>query len=126
MSICATAAEKLPADVTINRGAGRGSFLVVRVRVSSEEELSFIVDTGSSVTLLDDSLAPKLGKRLGRLSMQSWGKMTELPTYAAPPLYLGGVRLLTGPTIATRAAPFSFWPLYARVSLRACLRRRLA
>jgi hypothetical protein len=65
------------------------------------EELPFILDTGSSGTLLDESLVPKLGKRVGTTSMQSWGKVTPHSTYAAPPLYLGGVRLTTDANIAT-------------------------
>jgi hypothetical protein len=85
----------------MNEGAGRGTFLTVPVRLQDGEELPFIVDTGSSGTLLDGSLEPKLGKRLGTLSMQSWGKTTEHPTFAAPPLFLGGVRIVTGTNIAT-------------------------
>jgi hypothetical protein len=85
----------------MNRGAGRGTLLVVPVRLQSGEELPFIVDTGSSGTILDQSLEPKLGKRLGTISLHSWGKTTEHPVYAAPPLYLGAARLITGPQIAT-------------------------
>jgi len=97
----ATIHAKLPAAVAINEGAGRGDLLIVPVRMERGDELPFVVDTGSSGTLLDESLERKLGKRVGTLSMQGWGKTTERPMYAAPPLYLGGARLITGSNIVT-------------------------
>ena len=58
-------ASDLPADVTMNKEAGRGNWLFVTLRLESGDELPFFVDTGMTVTLLDKSLEPKLGKRLG-------------------------------------------------------------
>src|SRR6266516_5504781 len=58
-------ASELPPDVTMNKAAGRGNWLFVTLRLESGEALLFFVDTGMSVTLLDKSLEPKLGKRLG-------------------------------------------------------------
>jgi hypothetical protein len=97
----ATNSPGLPSEVNLNPGAGRGDMLIVPVRIGSGEEVPFIVDTGSSGTLLDERLQPMLGERVGTMSMQSWGKTTTHAMYAAPPLYLGGVRLLTGRTVAT-------------------------
>ena len=54
----ATIHAKLPAAVAINEGAGRGDFLIVPVRMARGDELPFAVDTGSSGTLLDESLEP--------------------------------------------------------------------
>jgi hypothetical protein len=49
-------ASELPADVTMNKEAGRGNWLYVTLRLESGEGLPFFVDTGLSVTLLDKSL----------------------------------------------------------------------
>ncbi len=92
-------ASDLPADVLINPGAGRGALLFVPVRLESGEEMPFVLDTGSSGTLLDESLVSKLGDRVGTMSMQMWGKVTEHPTYASPRLFLGGAPLKTGRAI---------------------------
>jgi hypothetical protein len=82
--------------MSINYGAGRGGLLIVPVRLEGGEELPFVLDTGSSFTLLDKSLEQKLGKRTGTVSVQSWGVTREQPVFAAPRLYLGGAPLITG------------------------------
>jgi len=92
----AATSPKLPAELSINYGAGRGGLLIVPVRLEGGEELPFVLDTGSSFTLLDKSLEPKLGKRTGTASVQSWGVSQNLPVFAAPRLYLGGAPLVTG------------------------------
>ena len=51
---------QLPADVTINKDAGRGNLLFVTLRLESGEELAFFVDTGSTFTSFDKSLESKL------------------------------------------------------------------
>ncbi len=85
----------------MNAGAGRGDLLVVPVQIRNGETVPFILDTGSSGTLLDESLAPMLGARVGTMSMQSWGKTSHHAMYAAPPLFLGGARLATESNITT-------------------------
>lgn len=114
--VCCGAAgsRSLPAEVTINKGAGRGELLIVPVRIGTNKEVPFIVDTGSSGTLLDESLEPMLGPRVGTMSMQSWGKTSEHPMYAAPPLSLGGVRLMTADNITT----YDFKPDSAHMGIR--------
>jgi NPCBM/NEW2 domain/Aspartyl protease len=103
--ICLSAMEdlvraSLPAEVTMNKLAGRGGLLVVTLRLENGQELPFIVDTGTSGTLIDTSLEPKLGKPLGTAVYQSWGVKVTNNVYAAPKLYLGGVPLkMTGPAI---------------------------
>ena len=82
----------LPADTAINKGAGRGDLLYLTLRLVAGEELLFLVDTGSPCTLLDKSLDPKLGKRLGTtkvkwLGGKSGGKGRG-SVYRAPKLYL--------------------------------------
>jgi hypothetical protein len=92
---------KLPAEMPINHGAGRGGLLIVPVRLESGEELPFVLDTGSSFSFLDKSLEPKLGKRTGTATIQSWGTTKEVSVFAAPRLYLGGSPLITGDHVAS-------------------------
>ena len=74
---------QLPADVTI-KGAGRGTWLIVRLTLDGQE-LPFIVDTGSPITLFDKSLEPKLGKRLNDATFTSpAGGRQESGVYIAP------------------------------------------
>jgi hypothetical protein len=106
MFLCSCATDgsihpHLPADVTINKEAGRGGYLVVTLRLESGEELPFIVDTGTAGTLFNKSLEPKLGKRLGTATYRHWGTQTKSGIYAAPKLYLGSTPLITGSKIVT-------------------------
>jgi hypothetical protein len=106
LSVCfhvtaGTIAAQLPADVAMNQGAGRGSWLMVSLRLESGEVLPFMLDTGSPITLLDKSLEPELGKPL--LTMGIWSSFggQESGVYAAPKLYLGNTPLKTDSYIAT-------------------------
>lgn len=89
----------LPVDVPINQEAGRGGWLVVTVRLESGEALPFVVDTGTSGTLFDQSLEPKLGKPIGKTVSQSWGVLQTNSVYAAPKVYLGGAPLRMPDTV---------------------------
>lgn len=79
----------LPAEAGMNKGAGRGGHLIVTLRLESGEELPFVVDTGSSVTFINEALAPKLGTRIETVTFRSFGREQESGVYAAPKLYLG-------------------------------------
>jgi hypothetical protein len=104
---CATApqpaanipASELPADVPMNKDAGRGAWLFVTLRLERGEELPFFVDTGLTLTLLDKFLEPRLGKRLGTGRVVQFGSTSEAGIYAAPKLYLGSTPLMTGSNI---------------------------
>src|ERR1044071_6373643 len=85
-------ASELPAQLTINKSAGRGDMLFVTLRLEDGQELPFGVDTGSEGTIFDKSLTPKLGKRLGTKLLSGWHGKTEADIYAAPNLYVGSVR----------------------------------
>jgi hypothetical protein len=89
-------ATELPADATINKEAGRGGILSVTLRMEDGEEFPFMVDTGSTGTILDKSLAQKLGKRLGIGTSAGWEGSGKADVYAAPKLYLGNTLLMTG------------------------------
>jgi len=99
----------LPPEQTIPESVGRGDPLVLPIRVSSaKEETSalFRIDTGATVTMLDKSFEPTLGARLGKEQLNNVfengrKRMEKAHRYAAPKLYVGGVRLKTGDTILT-------------------------
>jgi len=89
---------QLPDDMTMNKGAGRGDFLMITLRLENGEKLPFVVDTGTSITLFDKSLAPQLGKKTGDINMgntEHWGKYIKSDLYLTPNLYLGNVLLKT-------------------------------
>jgi hypothetical protein len=94
-------ASDLPSDVTINKDAGRGNLLFVTLRMGNGENLPFVVDTGTAGTLLDNSLEPQLGRRLGTAKANLWGNISDAGMYAAPKLYLGSTPLMTGSNIYT-------------------------
>lgn len=83
----------------MNEAAGRGDLIYVGLRLGSGEEGLFLLDTGASVTFLNSSLAPKLGKRLRSASYRFYGGRGRADVYAAPALYLGNARLVTGPQV---------------------------
>lgn len=100
-SAIAPAAE-LPREVSISKDAGRGGLLFMTLRLEDGEELPFLLDTGANSTTFDKSLEPKLGKRLGTEVTAGWdGKGGKVNLYAAPKLYLGNTRLMTGSRIST-------------------------
>src|SRR5207249_4374723 len=86
LSSCATAPiwfvddsirPPLPAETSLNKGAGRGDNLFVTLRLETGEELLFLVDTGSPCTVLDKSLEPELGKRLGITKVKWFHEIAE-------------------------------------------------
>jgi hypothetical protein len=92
---------QLPSDVVINKEAGCGGYLIVTVRLEDGEELPMLVDTGTPITLLNKSLAPRLGKRLLNLTLFNFSAKQESGVFAAPKLWLGGAPLKTDSYIAT-------------------------
>ena len=107
MCSCATVQPPLPATVSMNQDAGRGGLLIVMVRVNDSKPLPFLMDTGSGMTLLDSSLKPKLGTRIGDASVANFGVLLSGSTYWPPSLYLGDTPLKTG--IYVTALDFKRW-----------------
>lgn len=104
LSVRATADSiqpQVPADVTMNKEAGRGGWLIVKIRLEGGEELPFIVDTGCPGCVLDKSFEPILGKRTRPFTLWTMFGEQETGLYAAPKLYLGDVPLITDRYIAT-------------------------
>jgi hypothetical protein len=102
---CATKSSTrppLPADASINKGAGRGDFLLVMLHLKDGKELLFAVDTGMPITTLDSSLESKLGKCIGTNQYDYvWYGKAENRVYTAPKLYLANTRLVTGKWVFT-------------------------
>lgn len=96
-----SAQDQLPGEVTINHSAGRGGHLILMLRVESGEELPFLVDTGSPITVLDKSLEPKLGKRINTMTVRSSFGAQESGIHPAPKLFLRDVPLRTDSYITT-------------------------
>lgn len=97
-------ATQLPAAVTLNREAGRGGHLIVMLCLAGGTNLPFIIDTGSPITCLDQSLEPKLGGRIGDGTFWNFGVAHKAHFYAAPKLYLGSTPLTAGGYILTMDA----------------------
>ena len=99
--VSAALGAALPSEVSINQDAGcggwfGGGWLTVKLRLETGEEVAFMVDTGSPITVLDDSLKSKLGKQVGTVPVNFVGsKRQPAGIYAAPKLVLGNVPLLT-------------------------------
>jgi hypothetical protein len=96
----------LPPEIAftdLNGPAGRGGNLFVVLRLEDGEELVFMLDTGSPVTVLDKSLAPKLGERVGKgeAFFPLHDRREPAGIYRAPAIYLGNTRLLTGRWVIT-------------------------
>ena len=94
--------SQLPATVAMNKDAGRAQRIFVTLQLEDGKELPCIMDTGSPVTTLDQSLEPKLGKRCDTDSISAFDGKHEVGIYTAPKLYLGGTLLQhTGTNICT-------------------------
>lgn len=105
--LCSCATEnsihsQLPATVAMNKDAGRSQLIFVTLRLEDGQELPCIIDTGCFITILDQSLEPKLGKRCDTESTSALGVTHEVGIYKATKLYLGGALLQhTGTNICT-------------------------
>jgi hypothetical protein len=74
---------------------------LISLHLNSGGELSFILDTGAPLTLLDSSLEKGLGKQLGHEKIISMYGQTPSHYYKEPELYWGDVRLHTGRRVLT-------------------------
>jgi hypothetical protein len=77
----------------MNKNAGRWGQLFVKLRLEGSDEMLFVVDTGSSWTVLDKSLELP-GKGLKRVSLSTWDARQEAHVYLAPRIYLGSTPLM--------------------------------
>ena len=109
LGCCQLPAEGLlpprPADVAMNPEAGRGGLLLLKFRLADGETFPMILDTGAPGMLLDKSLIPKLGKKLGEITVHSFDAQQPADIYAAPKVYLGDVPLVTGDKVLVTDLP---------------------
>ena len=91
----------LPAEMAMNRDAGHGNVIFVNLQLESGATFPFVLDTGTTWTVFDQSLAPLLGQRIHTATVWRWGVQQESGIYLAPNLFLGGAPLLTGKAVAT-------------------------
>ncbi len=97
-----TEAEQLPSPVRMSKGAGAGMLLLLEITVKGGGKALCALDTGSPNTVLPTSFEPRLGKRLGSrrfVTLESRNEIEHL--YAAPEIYLGSTRLVTGEQVGT-------------------------
>lgn len=80
-------------DIAINEDAGRGSLVIVMVRLSNGDQLPFVVDTGSPFTLFDKSLESSLGNPLGTAAVSNFTTKQAGNIYLVPPIYLENIPL---------------------------------
>src|SRR5580658_8784195 len=89
----------LPPDSPFNSSAGRGDIIWINLRSDSAVDYVFGVDTGATLTVLDTSWEHKMEPRpTQNITGARW---PVSGVFAAPPLILGGVRLVTGQTVVT-------------------------
>src|ERR1035437_7268218 len=104
--LCSCATEnsvhpRLPATVTMNKEAGRGGLLIIKLRLENGEKASLVVDSGMPIVVFDKSYESKLGKRLGTGSLWNFGVEQKVDVYAAPRLFLKGTPLMAGTNVVT-------------------------
>jgi hypothetical protein len=85
----------------IDTNAVAQGFLPVTLRLETGEEILFVLDTGSPLTLLDNSLKGKFGKRIDRYLLRAWEVKQKAGVYVAPRLYMGETALVTGTNVLT-------------------------
>lgn len=88
-----------PPDTAFNPSAGRGDLIWIKLRSDTAEDYVFGVDTGATLTVLDKSWEHKLEPRQSKTIVGARWPISGV--FTAPPLYLGGVRLLTGEMVVT-------------------------
>ena len=91
-----------PADASMNTSAGCDDNLFVKLHLENGKDLIFAVDTGCPWTILDKSLEPELGKRIGtRWLRYGWFSNRLAHKYKSPKLYLGNASLQLGDSVVT-------------------------
>jgi hypothetical protein len=85
----------------MNPDAGRGNWLLVTLRTQCGKELPLVVDTGTPVTVLDSSIEPELGNRVGTGDFSFPIGKRESGVHPAPQLYLASALLPKLPFICT-------------------------
>jgi hypothetical protein len=86
-----------PPETGFDRGAGTQRVLCLRVQGEHGENWRFLVDSGSPITIFDQSLRRKLGPVIGTEPVNyAWCGKAMLQIHDAPRLFLNNTLLLTG------------------------------
>jgi tetratricopeptide (TPR) repeat protein len=95
------------AEAPMNAGAGDGDMIYVTLRLEEGPPLLFLVDTGTAVTTLDETLAPQLGKQIDTVVWtDAAGVATAMRKIKSPALLLGKCRLLLDDCVDTSDLKF--------------------
>jgi hypothetical protein len=87
----------LPPDTAFDRGLGTSRVLCLSLQGDRGEPWRFLVDSGSPITIFDQSLRPKLGPPIGAEPVQyAWSGSAVLQVHNAPRVFLSNTLLLTG------------------------------
>ncbi len=97
-----TQPPSLPAPISLDKTSCAEGPLIVKLHLDVGEELPFKVDTGSLITLLDESLTSKLGHRMGTGHVPMFDqRLKDEGIYQTPKLYAGETQLLMGAQVYT-------------------------
>lgn len=101
------AAADLPAEVAMSKLSRFAPELMVTVHLENGAEFECCLDTGSPGIALPKLVEPQLGKRIGRLTIETLdGIVDKARVYAAPKIYLGDTPLATGERVAVWNRPY--------------------
>jgi hypothetical protein len=91
-----------PPDISINKDAGLGSWIIINIRLANGEDVPMVMDTGCPTTCLDTSFEPRLGQRVKTDVLWDFGVKSQINLYAAPKLFLINTPLMKiGPYVVT-------------------------
>lgn len=91
-----------PPDVSMNKDAGLGNWIVVNIHLAGGENFPVVLDTGCPTTCLDVSFEPKLGQCIETNTLWDFGVKSETMVFLAPKLFLKNTPLMKiGPYVVT-------------------------
>jgi hypothetical protein len=109
LASCATVPPTMPADPShpglppvskFDRGIGTDRVFCLSLQGEHGEKWRFLVDSGSPITIFDQSLRSKLGPSLGEETVRyAWSGPSSLQVHNAPHVFLNGTLLLLGPHV---------------------------
>ncbi|MGH8023973.1 MAG: hypothetical protein ACRED1_10350, partial [Limisphaerales bacterium] len=86
----------------MNRDAGLGNWMIIKVHMAGGEDFPVVLDTGCPTTCLDTSLEPKLGQCIETNTLWDFGVKSEAGIFLAPKLFLKNTPLMKiGPYVVT-------------------------
>jgi predicted aspartyl protease len=100
------AATELPAEARMNKFSRFAPELSITLRLQNGPEFVCYLDTGSPGIVLPKSVEHQMGKRIGKLRIETMdGSVNKARIYAAPKIYLGETPLVTGEKVGVWDLP---------------------